>query len=109
MRRIVPVLLKTAVSALLLFLALRSVDIRTVATRFYQLNLMWAFPVLALMFFQNFLQSLRWRQILQRCGAHLPIWKTFRFGMIGIFFNQTLPSSIGGDAIRLWLVGKETD
>ena len=24
--------------------------------------------------------------------------------MIGTFFNQTLPSTIGGDAVRLWLV-----
>ena len=24
--------------------------------------------------------------------------------MIGAFFNQTLPSTIGGDAMRLWLV-----
>jgi uncharacterized membrane protein YbhN (UPF0104 family) len=27
-----------------------------------------------------------------------------RFNLIGTFFNQTLPSSIGGDAVRLWLV-----
>jgi len=27
-----------------------------------------------------------------------------RFNLIGAFFNQTLPSSIGGDAVRLWLV-----
>ena len=26
--------------------------------------------------------------------------------MIGAFFNQTLPSSIGGDAVRLWLVNR---
>src|SRR3569833_2447024 len=26
--------------------------------------------------------------------------------MIGTFFNQTLPSSIGGDAMRLWLLGR---
>ena len=26
--------------------------------------------------------------------------------MIGSFFNQTLPSSIGGDAVRLWLVNR---
>ncbi|MFK4492258.1 uncharacterized membrane protein YbhN (UPF0104 family) [Bradyrhizobium sp. USDA 336] len=26
--------------------------------------------------------------------------------MIGSFFNQTLPSSIGGDAVRLWLVSR---
>ena len=26
--------------------------------------------------------------------------------MIGTFFNQTLPSAIGGDAVRLWLVAR---
>jgi uncharacterized membrane protein YbhN (UPF0104 family) len=30
----------------------------------------------------------------------------FRYNMIGSFFNQTLPSSIGGDAVRLWLVNR---
>ena len=29
-----------------------------------------------------------------------------RFNMIGAFFNQTLPSSIGGDAVRLWLLAR---
>jgi uncharacterized protein (TIRG00374 family) len=29
--------------------------------------------------------------------------------MIAAFFNQTLPSSIGGDAIRVWLVGKHAN
>jgi uncharacterized membrane protein YbhN (UPF0104 family) len=29
-----------------------------------------------------------------------------RYNMIGTFFNQTLPSSIGGDAVRLWLVAR---
>ena len=29
-----------------------------------------------------------------------------RYNVIGTFFNQTLPSSIGGDAVRLWLVAR---
>ena len=29
--------------------------------------------------------------------------------MIGAFFNQTLPSSVGGDAMRIWLVGKQAN
>ena len=29
--------------------------------------------------------------------------------MIAMFFNQTLPSSIGGDAIRIWLVSKHSN
>jgi uncharacterized membrane protein YbhN (UPF0104 family) len=32
--------------------------------------------------------------------------QAMRFNVIGGFFNQTLPSSIGGDAVRLWLVAR---
>src|SRR6185437_3615683 len=32
--------------------------------------------------------------------------QAMRFNLIGTFFNQTLPSSIGGDAVRLWLVAR---
>ena len=40
------------------------------------------------------------------CGAPLATTQAFRFNLIGTFFNQTLPSSIGGDAVRLWLVAR---
>jgi len=40
------------------------------------------------------------------CGAPLPTRQAMRFNLIGTFFNQTLPSSIGGDAVRLWLVAR---
>ena len=48
----------------------------------------------------------RWRQLVVRCGAALTPVQAFRFSMIAGFFNQTLPSSVGGDAVRIWLVGK---
>ena len=44
-----------------------------------------------------------------RCGADLPLPQAFRFSMIAAFFNQTLPSSVGGDAMRIWLVGKRAN
>ena len=40
------------------------------------------------------------------CGAPLETAQAMRFNVIGTFFNQTLPSSIGGDAVRLWLVAR---
>jgi glycosyltransferase 2 family protein len=49
---------------------------------------------------------LRWREISAECGAPLPLKQAMRFNLIGAFFNQTLPSSIGGDAVRLWLVAR---
>jgi uncharacterized membrane protein YbhN (UPF0104 family) len=53
---------------------------------------------------QIFLGALRWREISAECGAPLGTGQAFRYNMIGAFFNQTLPSTIGGDAMRLWLV-----
>jgi uncharacterized membrane protein YbhN (UPF0104 family) len=49
---------------------------------------------------------LRWCEISAECGAPLAIKQATRFNLIGTFFNQTLPSAIGGDAVRLWLVAR---
>ena len=57
-------------------------------------------------FLQIFVGVLRWREISAECGAPLPTRQAMRFNLIGTFFNQTLPSSIGGDAVRLWLVAR---
>jgi hypothetical protein len=58
------------------------------------------------MFLQIFVGVLRWREIGAECGAPLALRQAMRFNLIGAFFNQTLPSSIGGDAVRLWLVAR---
>ena len=57
-------------------------------------------------FLQIFIGVLRWREISAECGAPLETRQAMRFNLIGTFFNQTLPSSIGGDAVRLWLVAR---
>jgi glycosyltransferase 2 family protein len=49
---------------------------------------------------------LRWREVSAACGAPLATGQAMRYNLIGAFFNQTLPSSIGGDAVRLWLVAR---
>jgi hypothetical protein len=48
------------------------------------------------------LQAMRWRMVLEENGNHLPITGLLRFVLIGHFFSQTLPSSVGGDAVRAW-------
>jgi uncharacterized membrane protein YbhN (UPF0104 family) len=44
----------------------------------------------------------RWRAILRCLGHALPLSVIARALYIGAFFNQVLPSSIGGDAWRIW-------
>jgi uncharacterized membrane protein YbhN (UPF0104 family) len=51
----------------------------------------------------SLLVSIRWQVILNAMNSPLSLWHCWRLVMIGLFFNQALPSSIGGDAVRVWL------
>ena len=60
--------------------------------------------VLGLLLVNN---TVRWRVVMRAIHAVLDMRTTFRLLYIGIFFNQTLPSSVGGDAFRMYLGRKE--
>ena len=109
MRKALSLVVKAAVSGLLLYLALRTVDIESVKDRLSQLDLRWIGLGVLLLLVQVFFLAMRWRLIVIRCGTDLPLPQAFRYSMIATFFNQTLPSSIGGDAMRIWLVGKRAN
>jgi uncharacterized membrane protein YbhN (UPF0104 family) len=106
MRQILLSALKILISAALLYLALRKVNLTELASRIDISSLGWIALAMAVTFLQIFVGALRWCQIGPDCGAPLAIQQANRFNVIGTFFNQTLPSSIGGDAVRLWLVAR---
>ncbi len=43
----------------------------------------------------------RWRLVLRQLDAHLSAGRTLAILLLGAFFNQCLPSSIGGDGVRV--------
>jgi uncharacterized membrane protein YbhN (UPF0104 family) len=109
MRSAISLLLKAAVSGLLLYFALHLVDLAAVKGRLVRVDPRWIalmFPVLVV---QTAVLAWRWQKIVAHCGASLSFPLAFRFSMIALFFNQTLPSSIGGDAMRVWLVSKHAN
>jgi uncharacterized membrane protein YbhN (UPF0104 family) len=106
MRRILLTTLKILVSAALLYFSLRKINLAELASRINVWSLGWIGLAIAVTFLQIFLGVLRWREISAECGAPLETRQAMRFNVIGTFFNQTLPSSIGGDAVRLWLVAR---
>jgi uncharacterized membrane protein YbhN (UPF0104 family) len=109
MRKALFLLIKVVVSGLLLYMALNWVNIGTVASRLSELDPHWLILGLLVPLIQTFLLSLRWQTIISRCGSDLPLGQLFRVSMIAQFFNQTLPSSIGGDAMRIWHAARQTD
>ncbi|MDP2239854.1 MAG: lysylphosphatidylglycerol synthase transmembrane domain-containing protein [Burkholderiales bacterium] len=48
------------------------------------------------------LHALRWMIAVEASGSHMPFGTALRIVLIGHFFNQALPSSVGGDAVRIW-------
>ena len=54
-----------------------------------------------LILIQYVICAFRWRRVLSAIGTPLPWLILLRVFVIGTFFNQTLPSSVGGDAVRV--------
>lgn len=67
----------------------------------------WAIAAAILVLLQLAVSSLRWQLIYRHLGAHLGVGPAFRLTLIGHFFNQVLPTALGGDAVRAWLASRE--
>lgn len=98
--------LKAAVSAGLLYLALRAVDFALLSERIGSLVPRWGFAALLVLAVQVVLVALRWRRIAVLCGAPLGRRDATLFTFVGMLFNQTLPSTVGGDAARVFLLAR---
>lgn len=56
------------------------------------------------------LMTIRWQIILKEYGQNFPLKMLFEFYLIGLFFNNFLPTSIGGDIVRIYkVVGDSVD
>ncbi len=106
MRRLLSFVAKAAISVLLLYLSLRRVDLSHVAQRLGDLDTRWFAFILVTLCVQQVLSALRWRDIVAACSAELPLVTALRYSFIGLFFSQVLPSTVGGDAVRIWLLAR---
>lgn len=106
MRRLLSFLAKAAVSALLLYLSMRRVNLDSLGQRLSELDWRWVAVIFVTMAVQVGLNALRWRDIAGVCGAKLRTKTALSFTFIGQFFSQVLPSTVGGDAVRIWLLAR---
>lgn len=104
--RLLSILFKAAISALLLYLSLRRVDLDSIGQRLGSLDFRWMVFTLFLLCIQMALNALRWREIIAICGNSLSFVTALRYSFIGQFFSQVLPSTVGGDAVRIWLLAR---
>ena len=106
MQRISSLLAKVAISALLLYFSLRNVEFDGIRQGLTQLDIRWLPLVFSALFAQTLLLAARWRDIITACRTKLPLAKAISYNFMGQFFSQVLPSTVGGDVVRIWLLAR---
>jgi len=102
-------LLRFGVAGGAIYLALRGEDIGAIFRVLLGLNL-WVFGgALGLYVLGQFLFVLRWNLLMRVLSIKIGFWPTVRLHFLGLFYNNCLPSSVGGDFLRAWYVSKHTD
>jgi uncharacterized membrane protein YbhN (UPF0104 family) len=107
MLRLLPFVLKLAVSASLLYFALRGVNWVVIAERINRVDVGWLAAIVAAAHAQIFLGAARWRAIADHCAVRMSFIRALHYSYIAAFFSQTLPSTVGGDAARIWLAARD--
>lgn len=92
--------LRLLVSAALLYLVLRKAPLHELWTQVQEANVLWLLAAFAVNSAGNLFGAWRWQLLLRSQGRTIPIPYLFGSYLVGLFFNNVLPSSIGGDVFR---------
>ncbi|NKB19123.1 MAG: flippase-like domain-containing protein [Alphaproteobacteria bacterium] len=96
-------IVKAAISFGLLYLLFQTYDIEAALRRVAGIELSGFFIAVALLLIAIVFAAWRWQIIVRALGASLQFRTVFSLVWIGMFFNQALPSNLGGDAVRIWI------
>ena len=104
-------LLRVGISAGLLFLLFRFVVEPEAVVASIQLALGrprdMALAVLLYCVFGSLVRGLRWQALVHGLGHPVSLWRTTELFFVGTFFNQFLPTGMGGDVVRALTLAKD--
>lgn len=107
MRRALTFAVKAIISAGLLYLAVDWTHIGHFGDRLSRIKFDWLALMVLVQTTQTVMGAIRWRQVVLLCGRSLSTQRAIVLSFIAAFFNQTLPSSVGGDAVRTWMLARQ--
>ena len=94
--------MKAAVTLGLIWLVLRGQDLAVLGERLALISPLTVVVAMALLAGQNVIAAQRWVVVMRLFGHALPYRTSLRFFFEGLFFNQALPSTVGGDGVRMY-------
>jgi hypothetical protein len=101
LRRTLTLLLKIVVSAGLLYVLLGRTDLSRLWSYVRNASALWLAAALLLYLVMVLLSGWRWRILLDAQHVRVPIRWLLNSYLVATFFNNFLPSNIGGDVVRI--------
>jgi len=95
------VLVRVLVSAALLYFVLRSIDLAALWQRVQGMHAGWIALALASFTFMQMVSVWRWHRLLRAQHIDVPRRTLTESIWVSLFFNNFLPSNIGGDVVRI--------
>ena len=99
--RDVLIVLKLVVSTVLLVILFRRADVATMAARFRQMDPAWTLAALGVYGLMLAVSAWRWRLLLRLQTIDVSLGTLTKSFLVATFFNNFLPSNIGGDVVRV--------
>jgi len=91
---------------LLVALLLVDSNWRNVADIAQGAQLVYLLPFLGIVVVMFWVSCLKWRLFLRSHASDIPMHRLMTLYVIGYFFNNFLPSNVGGDAVRSYMLGR---
>ncbi len=95
------IVLKLAVSTVLLVILFRRADLPAMAARFRQMDPVWTIAALSVYGLMLAVSAWRWRLLLRIQTIDVGLGTLTKSFLVATFFNNFLPSNIGGDVVRV--------
>ncbi len=106
MKRALNIILRVVISGGLLFLILRKVDFAEIGRILKEANINFFLIAIGGYIIMAVLSALRWHRLLKVQKVELPYRRTLAYYLIGFFYNNFLPTTIGGGAVRAIYAGR---
>jgi glycosyltransferase 2 family protein len=100
-RQLLVTAIKLVVSLGLLALLFSRTDLRSLWEHVRNASIPWVLIALAIYLLQMLVSTWRWAVLLQAQGVDVPQRRLLGSYLVAAFFNNFLPSNIGGDVIRI--------
>jgi uncharacterized protein (TIRG00374 family) len=104
---LIKLLVRLGVSAALLYLVLRSIDLSAFRERVASMNPAWLALALLVYAAQQMIGVWRWDRLLRAQHIEVERKKLAESIWVSMFFNNFLPSNIGGDVVRITDTARE--